>query len=145
MKKTIIFLLMLVVGISVFCQQVPVTDLKIQKEQYLHKSKVQKTWAWITVGAGAAIIVASAIQKKSPNNDGWLSLDGLDRTVRTMGYVTGGVLMTVSIPLFAAAAKNKATASRLGVFIRTEPLPEFSQAGVAVRIIPAAGLRMLLK
>jgi hypothetical protein len=147
MKKLTWLLLMLAIGISTVCQQIPPANLKIQKEQYLHKSKVQKTWAWITLGAGAAIIIATAVgsSSDSKNTNGWFSMDGLEKTLNAYSYATGAAVTVASVLLFEAAARNKRKAAQLSVFMRTEKVPEFGQGGYAIRIVPVAGIKILLK
>lgn len=147
MKKLVITLLMLAVGINVFCQQIPAADLKIQNEQYLHKSKVQKTWAWIMIGTGAAIIIAGAASSGSGTDKtgGWFNFDDLNRSLRTGAYITGGIIMAGSIPLFIASANNREKAAGLNVFLKAEQTPAFSLAGYSIRTFPAAGIRIVLK
>lgn len=66
----------------------------ITKQDYLQKSKNQKTAAWILLGAGATMIAIAA-----PGN---VSLD-----IVPVLAVGGGAAVLGSIPLFIAAGKNK--------------------------------------
>lgn len=147
MKKLTWLLMMLAIGINAVCQQLPATDHKMQQEQYLHKSKVQKTWAWITLGAGAAIVIATAASSGSDakDTDGWITLSGLKKTLSAYCYAAGAVYLVGSALLFEASARNKSKATQLSVFLRTEQIPEFGQNGYAIKIVPAAGIRILLK
>jgi hypothetical protein len=145
MKKLIAILPALFVGINVFCQQMNAPDMELQSQQYQDKSKVQRTWAWITAGTGAAIIIVTAASSSSGANNtgGWLNLNDLDRKLNTGAYITGGLLMAASIPLFIASANNRDHAATLNVVLRTEQITAFSRAGCSIRTIPAAGIRIV--
>ncbi len=72
------------------------------------KAKVQKTFAWILLGIGAAIYTSQVISRntKIDNNPIGYARNGTSEKVFT-GKVAGGFLMTVSIPLFILSKKNK--------------------------------------
>jgi len=91
MRKIILFSLVLVSFLSSFSQQTNPSNA-LTREQYLQKSKHQKTAAWILLGGGIALGVTGVIVDAS----NWESSGG------DVLLVLGGVSMISSIPLFIA-------------------------------------------
>ena len=93
MKMVIIFLMLLILSIAVFSQETT-SSQSLTKEDYLTKSRHQKTAAWILLGGGVAMFAIAA-----PGN---VSFDALGVLV-----VVGTVATLSSIPLFIARDATK--------------------------------------
>jgi len=95
MKFTFIcFILVVLATFSSLSQQTPKFKKPETREQYLSRSKAQRTAAWIFLGAGIVGIAAVA-----PGNSSF----GTTGTV----VVLSGLSMLTSLPLFIAARRNK--------------------------------------
>jgi hypothetical protein len=79
------------------------------KEEFLARSKSQRTAAWILLGAGAIGIAAI-----SPGNSSFSTTGAV--------AVLSGAAIIGSVPLFIAAGKNKRRASALAVSLQLEKL-----------------------
>lgn len=105
MKNIWIILVLISLGNAV-CAQRTEPGKPFTKEEYLHKSRNQKTAAWTMLGGGALMAFAGAVwfgnsfEIFSSDND----------NEETMAVVVGAVgvaAMAGSIPLFIASARNK--------------------------------------
>ena len=83
------------------------------QEDYLKKSRNQKTGAWILMGAGVAAIVTGIIIEAGNAVDNTYSLFTEESTNNTgvVIAVVGGCMAIGSIPLFAASSRNKKKAN----------------------------------
>ena len=104
MKKIIVSILLLAMSISLIAQQLPAPDYKL-RDEYLKKSKRQKTTANIMLLAGGASVAAGTIMFM---NNG-LAADGSeDKMLGGVGLATVGVLSMVgSIPFYIISGNNK--------------------------------------
>src|SRR5690242_2043853 len=92
MKKIIISLTALIIGMNCFCQRAD--SLQAIKTDYLRKSKNQKTAAWVLLGGGLAMSITGMIiysndYNKAVANDPWY--------FGTNANPTGAVIATVGI------------------------------------------------
>lgn len=110
MKKMISLAMLLAVVVTSFSQQTEPSPV-LTKQDYLQKSKSQRTSAFILLGTGAALLAVAA-----PGN---VSFDILPILV-----IGGGAAIVGSIPLFIAAGKNKRRAMSLSFKNETVPLPQ---------------------
>lgn len=110
MKKMISLAMLLAVVVTSFSQQTESSPV-LTKQDYLQKSKSQRTSAFILLGTGAALLAVAA-----PGN---VSFDILPILV-----IGGGAAIVGSIPLFIAAGKNKRRAMSLSFKNETVPLPQ---------------------
>lgn len=110
MKKMISLAMLLAVVVTSFSQQTESSPV-LTKQDYLQKSKSQRTSAFILLGTGAALLAVAA-----PGN---VSFDILPILV-----IGGGAAIIGSIPLFIAAGKNKRRAMSLSFKNETVPLPQ---------------------
>ena len=115
------------VSIHSLSQQTPPPT--ITKEDYLKKSKNQKTAAFILLGAGATMIAIAA-----PGN---VSFDILP--VLAIGGA-GGILG--SIPLFIASGKNKKRAMNASAFFDVEKTEMLSHGKIHFCKTPAISLKI---
>ncbi|HEU5164436.1 MAG TPA: hypothetical protein VFU29_02790 [Chitinophagaceae bacterium] len=116
MKKIVIYFLMLALPATTFCQKTNDSVPSVQND-YLQRSKNQKTVAWVLLGGGTALIATGIIVgsgKESTFSDaaGGAAVAGI------------GLLSTISsIPLFIASGKNKRKATKASAFIKMETAP----------------------
>ena len=132
MKK--IFLLIALVPI--FLQSFSQSQLQnnFSKDDYLTKSRKQKTTAWVLLGGGVALTVAGiAVQVRDINDDN-IGLD--DFFVRgTIIAIAGVVSSCISIPFFIGAAKSKRKAAN--VSMGNQPVLFQQQNSLVVKFQPA--------
>jgi hypothetical protein len=102
MKKFFISLLVIFFGISVIGQ--PLT-----KEDYLRKSKNQKTWAWVLTGGGIATAIGGIVITTS--NISYFP----GETVGPILIAAGGAAIGGGIILFLASKKNENRGNELTV------------------------------
>lgn len=93
------------------------------REDYLGRSKNQKTAAWILLGAGTAMAVGGAIVLNNTDTsyliEGRMFNDEDESTkakIAELVMLTGIVADLVSIPLFISASHNKKLATTLSFF-----------------------------
>lgn len=106
-----------------------ISQTALTKEDYLKKSKNQKTAAWIMLGAGAGCLAIAA--------PGEVSFDVLPALV-----IGGGGLIVGSIPLFIASRKNQKKAMSMSFRFQQIQLPQGS--GFAEKKIPSLNLKLHL-
>jgi len=139
MKKLITGIVLLLLCQTVFSQQqTPAPTLT--KQEYLQKSKSQKTTAWILLGGGAALLVAGTA----------VFADDFNLSEKNSG-TGGGVMMIAgaaaagaSVPFFIASARNKGKASAMGAGIKLEQNLMIGQNGFVLRNYPAIMIRVVL-
>jgi len=140
-KLTLCFLLMSISAIA-FSQQAN-SSLSYPDQDYMLKSKHQKTAAWILLGGGGALTLTSiiiprgelvheSILQKTYKNDGIKSILGL-----------GGSLATiVSLTLFFLASKNKQKA--LNLSFKNEQVSQIQKASLVYHTVPSLTLKLSL-
>jgi phosphate/sulfate permease len=148
MKKNILFVLLLVVSTNAFSQQTNPSQ-KISGENYLKKSKNQKTAAWVLLGGGVALITtAFAVGMNDAAEDlaGILFLGEEQQSSNTgeVLFYTGLVSMAGSIPLFIASSKNKRKAEKIAVVLKMEKLTCFQYQLVKQISYPALTVKFSL-
>ncbi|MDB5278022.1 MAG: hypothetical protein JWR61_2977 [Ferruginibacter sp.] len=159
MKKFLSILVLLLVSTGVFSQQNQTINTSAstmpgvaQSQQdkpikittvndYLRKSRIQKTFAWILAGIGAAFIIAPLADTKSTetNNTGWFNFSGLEKSLDAASYTLGAVFIGASVPLFIAGHRNKLKAEgEVGLMRLNAPQwssnvsPAFPSAGIKI-------------
>jgi len=130
MKKSLGFALLLLLTSTTFCQQVEYSHT-LEKQDYLGKSKKQKTGAWILLSGGfvlsatGALIAATEVTIETGSYIIY-SLAGSSteepKASNTSGilFFTGLASMVGSIPLFIASSRNKSTAAMISTSIKFE-------------------------
>lgn len=126
MKKIIVFALLLLSSLATFSQQTE-PSAPSTKQDYLQKSKSQRTSAFILLGSGAALLAIAA-----PGN---VSFDILPVLV-----IGGGAAIVGSIPLFIAAGKNKRRA--MSMSFKNETAPVLQNSGFTSRVVPSLALKI---
>jgi cytosine/uracil/thiamine/allantoin permease len=115
-------------------------DLQLTSEQYLKKSKNQKTTAWVLLGAGTTAIVGGvAVSSVNP--------DDLTRALNTVFngaplMLLGLTLDVISIPVFIAADKNKKKAMEAVTTIKFEEVPSWSGGAVRQSGVPTISVNI---
>ncbi|MES2811355.1 MAG: hypothetical protein V4670_02690 [Bacteroidota bacterium] len=110
MKKGVLIVLSLLIFNLGFSQN---TEIK-NSEYYLQKRRTNITTGWICIGLGVAGI-AGGLALDLQNN--LLNSGSYDNSGLTLSYIGGGLVLT-SIPLFAAANKNKKKAANATLSIK---------------------------
>lgn len=139
MKKIILFVTMLIVAVSTFSQQTNPSPA-LTKQDYMQKSKKQKTTAWVLLSVG---VVCTGIGSFRVNPDGPLGdPDEPTNSNSTIFLVTGLTAIGTSIPLFIASSKNKKKAASLA--FKYEPVPQLLKSSFVYRSIPAVNIKISL-
>ncbi len=139
MKQIFIFIFLVLFSVSIFGQSVtPHPD----KDYYLHKSKSQKTVAWVMLGGGVTLMAVGLAAMQSAVID-----DNLGGKPSSFGagdvlFYTGLASSVVSIPMFISAGKNKKKAAEIA--IKVNPVLSTQQNFVTVQKQPALSLKVLL-
>ncbi|HET9055304.1 MAG TPA: hypothetical protein VFN30_00510 [Chitinophagaceae bacterium] len=133
MKKVILCLLISFLVFSSVGQQ-------LTKEEYLQKSKAQKTWGWILTGGGAALIISGAIISSS---------DISYFPSETVGPVMigGGAAIAVGgIVLLSASKRNerKANEQKVTFNLKLENSEKISKRVALKTYYPALSMRIPL-
>ncbi len=115
------------------------------KDDYLLKSKHQKTAAWILLGGGTTLLaVGGIIGIRGFSN---LLSGEVDKAGNNIGLaglldITGAAAMLGSIPLFIASSKNKRKA--MSITLSNQPLPALVKNTLGRRSFPSIGLQFKL-
>jgi hypothetical protein len=114
MKKITFFVLLLTIATASYSQEIAAPIAGLTKQDYLQKSKHQKTAAWILVGSGTVLGTIGTIKiLKEAVKIPLVLLPGEpvpDNAKANWGgaiTVIGGAAIICSVPLFVAAGKNK--------------------------------------
>lgn len=135
MKKIIMGTILLITANATFCQQNNPSPI-LTKQDYMKKSKHQKTAGWILMGGG---ILSTALGSGRTNPD---NISGGDNSRSTVFLVTGLTAIGVSIPLFIASSKNKKKAADIS--FRMDKTPQIQQGSFVFRSYPAISFRINL-
>lgn len=154
MKKTIPFFLLLVIATSSFSQQINPAPA-LTKQDYLAKSKKQKTGAWVLLGGGfvmSTIGAGLAIDDAADETSGALvtiislglvepvSNDKDNTAVANVLFFTGLASMLGSIPLFISAEKIKRKGMSLS--FSNQRIPSLQKNSLVYNSIPSLKLKI---
>lgn len=128
--------MLLLMTASSFCQQTDFSQ-SLTQQNYLQKSKKQKTAAWVLLGGGAAVAVGAAILDVSGD---WTKPE----TPYLVAMSAGCASMLGSIPLFIASKRNKRKEVNASTYfeIRRNPVP--TNTGVTLHSTPTLSLKLSL-
>lgn len=134
MRNFLTCTLLVLTTTSSFCQQ---TDLNhsLTQQDYLQKSKKQKTAAWILLGGGAAVAVGAAILDV---NSDWTKSE----TPYLVAIGVGGASMLGSIPLFIASAGNKRKGMNASTSFQIRKSPVSTNTGLTLHSTPTLSLKL---
>ena len=134
MKSFIIFFALLIATNSCYSQQMNPSPA-LTKQDYLKKSKNQKTSAWVFLAGGGGLIIIGA--HNTDNGDG-----NSDQTLRTVAIVTGIAALGISTTLFIKATENKKKGELMS--FKMEKAPVMQQGGLVYSSFPALSFRIRL-
>jgi hypothetical protein len=144
MKKIIVSLTALIIGMSCFCQHAD--SLQSIKAEYLKQSKNQKTAAWVLLGGGIAMTITGMIIFSNDYNNAVLDDPW---AVGTNTNPTGAVIGTVgllscagSIPLFVASGKNKKRAMAISTSFKLEKASVIQGPAFVKKSYPALSVKI---
>lgn len=143
MKKIILFIMLLIMSAASFSQETKPSPA-LTKQDYLLKSKHQKTAAWVLLGGGLALTVTGIIVY---SNYVTSANDPFTLLARANSGGAGGVLTAIgvlamggSIPLFLASGKNKKRA--MSVSFKNETAPQIQKGGFVSLPVPSLALKI---
>lgn len=137
MKKIIFFLLLLIPFTSLFSQQTE-TKHALTKEDYLAKSKRQKTGAWVLLGGGTALMGAAVLIGSSKE----VSFGDAGAAVIMGGL--GFLCDLGSIPLFIASGKNKRRGMKASASLIMQNAYVLQKQNNSIMPFPALSLKVRL-
>lgn len=133
MNKLIAVSLLLTITLTISGQQDPIFVPGTTKEDYLKKSKNQKTTAWVLLGTGSLSVLLGSIE---------VNPDYGDATNRPFLVIGGLVLIGASIPCFIAAARNKKKAAAIS--FRNQFVPQINNGSLVNRPVHSLNLKIWL-
>lgn len=116
---------------------------EMSKENYLEKSRKQKTTAWILLGGGVAMAVTGAILF----DENFILFGASDSEDNKAGiggamFVVGGLAALGSIPVFISSGSNAKKAAQMG--FKIQPLNSPRYLGNIPKAIPSISLSIPL-
>jgi uncharacterized membrane protein YuzA (DUF378 family) len=134
MTKTILLIIFFAIAFSSFSQTGSPSPA-LSKQDYLQKSKKQKTTAWILLAGGATVGFIGLTQ---------FNFAGSDREVNngaaTVMFLTGTAAAITSIPFFKASKRNKNKAASMSLIM--DRVPVLQTKGLASINYPAISFRL---
>jgi hypothetical protein len=138
MKRSIICVVLFALSTIAFSQQNAPTPTWPSNDDYLKKSKNQKTAAWILLGGGTALIGAGYLFGSGKRAS-------LGDAVGGIGISAIGALSAlVSIPFFIASGKNKSRAMAATALLEIQSSPAFQGPTRLNTLFPAASIKIRL-
>ena len=126
--------IMLLMMANSFCQQANPSQ-PLTKNDYLQKSKNQKTAAWVLLGGGLALAVGGAVLDVSSDWSG-------SETPYLVAITAGCASMLGSIPLFISSAKNKRKAMNASSYFEIRQDPVLTHTGLTFHAVPTLSLKL---
>jgi hypothetical protein len=140
MKKFFLIATCLLMMLTVVAQNTPQDSSThaLTKDEYLKKSKGQKTAAIVLLAGGGALVTVGAIL--SLNDVYYLDFeDNGNEDVAGALVLVGGVAMLGSIPFFISARKNKERAMQ--VSFKNELALQIQKGSMFYKSIPSVNLK----
>jgi len=147
MKRITIIALLLILVVTTYSQKNNPAPA-LSKQDYLKKSKKQKTTARIILYGGATLFLTGAIIPKGEITGSACSLcrepqyehknDGVKQTLFSIGTLT----MLGSIPFFTASKKNNKRA--ISVSFKNETAPQLTKNSFVYKAVPSLKLKISL-
>jgi drug/metabolite transporter (DMT)-like permease len=152
MKTTIFLGMLLIVSAATFSQQTNPSP-SLTKQDYLQKSKHQKTAAWWLLGGGLALSTTSVLIGALKATEDYTTIitgifTGTDPTPQnnytaaTILFVVGTAAMVSSVFCFIASGKNKRKGMSLS--FKTETIPPLQKGSFVFRSVPSLSLAIRL-
>jgi hypothetical protein len=149
MKKIILQALLLIISATSFSQQTTPSPT-LTKQDYLKKSKGQKTAAWLLLGGGFASTVTGYVIVKNSllSGDNFLGISlttgepDKDIVAGEIFFFTGAAAILGSIPLFIASNRNKKKG--LSFSFKNETTPQLQKSSFVHKPVPSLTLKISL-
>src|SRR5258706_10695840 len=142
MKKIFVFTLLLILTTTTFSQQTTPSPT-LTKQDYLQKSKHQKTAALIMLGGGATLFIVGGVIAAHDVVDIFSGhLQNANNETAVILSITGAAALLGSIPLFIASSKNKKKGMSLS--FKNEMIPSIVNNNPVYQSVPAISLRLKL-
>ena len=135
MKKVVVFAMLLFTATSSFCQKTNAGE-PLTRQDYLVKSKNQKTAAWVLLGGGAVLIGTGLLigDRKESSFD--------DAATGGIIGIAGALSIITSAPLFIASGRNKRKAMNVSAYLKIRRNPAQTLTAVNLRSSPAFSLQL---
>ncbi|MBK9570256.1 MAG: hypothetical protein IPO53_10305 [Chitinophagaceae bacterium] len=151
MKKIIMGTMLLITANATFCQQNNPSPI-LTKQDYMNKSKHQKTAAILLFGGGFLMSATSLIIFTVKGSEDVINIiPGIitgdpepqnHYTGATILLITGATSMLSSIPLFIASGKNKGKSISLS--LKNQIAPQLQKNSFVYRTIPSLTIKINL-
>ena len=138
MKKTILFYSLLLLSAVTFSQKTTPSPTLTQQD-YLAKSKSQKSTAWLLVGGGTAVLAGTLISAASS-----VCIGGgcTKKSFPIVPVGLGSAAIVGSIPFFITSSRNKKKAISLS--LKNEAFPQVSKQNFVYKAVPSLTLKLNL-
>ncbi|MCU7548188.1 hypothetical protein OCK74_03640 [Chitinophagaceae bacterium LB-8] len=149
MKRIVISTLFFSLAICCFCQQTKVPKT-LTSQDYLKKSKRQKTAAWLLTGAGTiGLITTMTIDAGQAVEGGLTTLFSLgyvepEYHSYTVPYLLSAACVVGGITYFISASKNKRRARSVSTDLKMGNIPVLHPFSIAKRYYPSVSLQVAL-
>jgi hypothetical protein len=142
MKRLIVFTSLLDITMNCFCQQ-KTPSQTFTHEDYLKKSKRQKTTAWTFLGVGATLFMTGLVIPQGEEAYG-VPISDQNDGVKDAFLLTGSLSMLGSIPLFIASGRNKKKAMAASANFQMKRSPVLQNPCVVNRPYPVVSIKISL-
>ena len=142
MKKIILFLAFFSMLTKGFSQQVEEPKMELTKQEYLKKSKSQKTAGRILLGGGGILIGAGLLTNLSNGLGNLFVEESQKNSSGDIFTVLGVISIAGSIPLLISAGKNKRKA--LSLSVKNQPSQVLQNNRLYSKIIPSLTFKINL-
>lgn len=122
MKKIIAFILFLVFNVASFAQLNDSTYRQTVKNEFLKKSRNQRTTGFILLGSGAALIMTGVLMVNNSNDDILNPGNWVDAGAGVGITTIGGLSAIASVPFFIMSANNSKKARQMSAGVKMEKL-----------------------
>jgi hypothetical protein len=137
MKKHLLLSLLFALSMNSFCQQRE-TAPTLTKQDYLQKSKKQKTTAWILLAGGTTVGFIGLTKFNFAGSED----PEFSNTPATVMFFSGIAVAITSIPFFNASKKNKRRAAAIS--IKNQFVPNIQSSGLVYKPTPCLVMRVNL-
>jgi hypothetical protein len=140
MKNCMAFLMLFILSINSFGQmkrQAPV----LTSDEFMEKSKKQKTAGWIALGGGAALLtIAKVFPEGEFVRNGFGGPKHKNDIIRMVALTAGFVSVLYSPALFIESGRNKRRA--MGVGFKMDNVPQFQKSSMVYENVPSINLKI---
>jgi len=134
MKKLILLIILSLLTINLFSQT---QNLKLSKDDYLQKSKNQKTTGWVLLAGGTTMAVVGII---IGNNSNLFDNNNSDFEIGAGLLIVGLATDLVSIPFFISSSSNARKAATISFNFQKIYLPQHNV--IVAKTQPSITLRI---